>query len=72
MLSGRDAIVPSHHVNAYLLERARPPPPKVRWGEPLQTAQRGPRVEVEMHERWHHGWLMLPCSTRARWRLIGR
>lgn len=65
ILSGRDAIVPSHLVHDYLLafKRKTEPPqsPQSSLGE--DGAQ--PRLGVELHERWHHGLaVMAPFAMR--------
>jgi hypothetical protein len=81
VLSGRDAIAPAHEVHAYL-QRCTPTNGGgarangraiggcADGGAAACSGGDEPRVEVEMHERWHHGWLML--HARARARLIGR
>ena len=63
VLSGRDAIVPSHQVHAYLVEQSRRPP-RARTGGGRPPARDAP-LGIELHERWHHGLaILLPFAMR--------
>ena len=72
-LSGRDAIVPSHKVAAYLSACEA----RVIGGEQVEAATAEaaataaaatapPRMRVELHEKRHHGWGVIDPFARTR------
>ena len=64
VLSGRDAIVPSHQVHAYLVEQSRRPR-AAREQVAVGPRRVTPPLGIELHERWHHGLaILLPFAMR--------
>ena len=69
VLSGRDAIVPAQLVHSCFLKLKLSGSGKAAGALQHERGERRPHAELELHERWHHGWSMLAPGSRGR--LIG-